>query len=110
MKTVVLNRKQQILMRAAPFSEERLTNRAIRSAVFRAKKMDEFVHQQAFDRAVGALVQKAVIPPEVAEWFTKETTVAPPKRTWKNIAFNPAVLAIVIALLVIGSILGLRVN
>ena len=49
------------------------------------------------------------MPPEVAEWFTKETTVAPPKRTWKSIALNPAVLAIVIALLVIGTIFGIRV-
>ena len=39
----------------APFNEERLTSRAMRSAVFHAKKSDEF-HQQAFDRAVAALV------------------------------------------------------
>ncbi len=109
MKAVSLNRKQKMLMRCAPFNEQRLTSRAMRAAVFRAKKTDEFIHQQAFDRAVAALVHQSSVPPEVAEWFTKETTVAPPKRTWKTIAFNPAVLAIVIALLVIGSIFGLRV-
>jgi hypothetical protein len=109
MKAVSLNRKQKMLMRCAPFNEQRPTNRAMRSAVFRAKKSDEYIHQQAFDRAVAALIQHAPVPPEVAEWFTKETTVAPPKRTWKTIAFNPAVLAIVIALLVIGTVFGLRV-
>jgi hypothetical protein len=109
MKTVSLSRKQKMLTRCAPFNEQRLTNRAMRSAVFRAKKTDEYVHQQAFDRAVAALVQRAPVPPEVAEWFTKETTVAPPKRTWKTVALNPAVLAIVIALLVIGTIFGIRV-
>jgi hypothetical protein len=98
-----------MLMRCAPFNEQRLTNRAMRSAVFRAKKTDEYIHQQAFDRAVGALVQQAAIPPEVEEWFTKETTVAPPRRTWKTVATNPAVLAIVIALLVIGTVFGIRV-
>ncbi len=110
MKAITLSRKQKMLARCAPFTDERLTSRAMRSAVFRAKKTDEFVHQQAFDRAVAAVVQQTHIPPEVAEWFTKETTVAPPKRTWKTIAFNPAVLAIVIALLVIGTIFGLRVS
>jgi hypothetical protein len=109
MKTVSLSRKQKILVRCAPFNEQRLTGRAMRSAVFRAKKSDEFAHQQAFDRAVAELVQHAPIPAEVEEWFSKETTVAPRRRTWKTIAFNPAVLAIVIALLVIGTIFGLRV-
>jgi hypothetical protein len=109
MKEVLLSRKQKMLMRCAPFNEQRLTSRAMRSAVFRAKKNDEYVHQQAFDRAIAALVHRSPVPAEVADWFTKETTVAPPKRTWKTIAFNPAVLAIVIALLVIGTIFGIRV-
>ncbi len=109
MKAVSLSRKQKMLTRCAPFNEQRLTSRAMRSAVFRAKKTDEYIHQLAFDRAVAELVHRSSVPPEVAEWFTKETTAAPPKRTWKTIAFNPAVLAIVIALLVIGSIFGLRV-
>ena len=38
MKEVSLSRKQKMLMRCAPFNEQRLTNRAMRSAVFRAKK------------------------------------------------------------------------
>ena len=76
---------------------------------FAPRRADEYVHQQAFDRAVAALVHRSPVPAAVAEWFTKETTVAPPKRTWKTIAFNPAVLAIVIALLVIGTIFGIRV-
>ena len=111
MKNVSLSRKQRILVRCAPFNEERVAQQghAMRSAVFRAKKSDDFLHQQAFDRAVAVLVEQAPIPAEVAEWLTKETTIAPPKRTWKTFATNPAIVAIAIALLVIGTVFGIRI-
>lgn len=104
MKTVPLTRRQRMLMQCAPLNEERINDRAMRAAVFRARKSDEFARQQAFDRAVAGLVQAIPIPNEVEEWFTKETSVAQPRRTWKSIARNPAILAIGISLVVIAAI------
>ncbi len=111
MKTVSLSRKQRVLLRCAPFNDERVANQghAMRSAVFRAKKSDDFLHQQAFDKAVAAVVEHTPLPAEVAEWLTKETIIAPPKRTWKTVATNPAIVAIGIALLVIAAVFGIRV-
>lgn len=109
MKKPSLSRRQRMLVLCAPFKEQRITDRAMRAAVFRAKKSEEFTQQQAFDRAVAELAQKTPMPPEVAEWFTKETTVAPPQRTWKTIATNPAILAIGIAVVVIATVFAFRV-
>lgn len=109
MKAPSLSRRQRMLVLCAPFNEQRITGRAMRAAVFRAKKSDEFVHQQAFDRAVAELIRQVPVPPEVTEWFTKETTLAPPKRTWKTIATNPAILAIGIAVVVIATVFAFRI-
>jgi hypothetical protein len=109
MKTPSLSRRQRMLVLCAPFNEQRITGRAMRAAVFRAKKSDEFLHQQAFDRAVAELIRQVPVPPEVTEWFTKETTLAPPKRTWKTMATNPAILAIGIAVVVIATVFAFRV-
>ena len=111
MKTVSLSKKQRMLARCAPFNEERVPKHghAVRSAVFHAKKSDDFLRQLAFDRAVADVALQTPIPPEVAEWLTKETTIAPPKRTWKTFATNPAIVAIGIALLVIAAVFGIRV-
>ena len=109
MKMPSLSRRQRMLVLCAPFNEQRITDRSMRAAVFRAKKADEFVQQQAFDRAVAGLIGQTVIPPEVVEWFTKETTLAPPKRTWKTIATNPAIVAIGIALVVIATVFAFRI-
>ena len=109
MKTAPLTRRQRMLMQCAPFKEERISDRAMRAAVFRARKSDEFARQQAFDRAVAELVQAIPIPNEVEEWFTKETSVAPPRRTWKTIARNPAILAIGISLAVIAVIFAIHI-
>src|SRR5438552_14013492 len=104
MKMPRLSRRQRLLLHCAPFNEKRIHDRAMRSAVFRVRKADEFAHQQAFDRAVAGLVQAVPIPEEVAEWFSKETTVAPPRRTWKTTARNPAILAIGIAVAVMAAV------
>jgi hypothetical protein len=100
MKMPRLTRGQRSLVHCAPFNEQRINHRAMRAAVFRVRKADDFVNQQAFDRAMAALVQATPIPAEVEEWFSKETTAAPPRRTWKNTAQNPAILAIGIAVVV----------
>ncbi|HEY4282109.1 MAG TPA: hypothetical protein VGM62_03525 [Chthoniobacterales bacterium] len=99
-----LNRRQRTLVQCAPFNDDRIADRAMRAAVFRVKKADEFAHQRAFDQAVGTLVQTIPIPAQVTEWLSKGTFVAPPRRTWRQIVFNPVVLAIVIAVGVIAGV------
>jgi hypothetical protein len=109
MKAAPLNRRQRMLVLCAPFNEKPITDRAMRAAVFRAQKTDDFAHQQAFDRAIAELIEKAPLPPEVADWFTKEALVAQPKRTWKTFATNPAIVAVAIALVVIATVFSFRV-
>jgi len=104
MKMPRLTRRQQMLVQCAPFNEQRINDRSMRAAVFRVRKADDFANQQAFDRAMAALVQATPIPAEVEEWFSKETMVAPPRWTWKKTAQNPAILAIGIAVAVMAGI------
>ena len=99
-----LTRGQRALVQCAPFNEQRIHERAMRAAVFRVRKADDFTNQQAFDRALAALVQATPIPAEVEEWFSKETMVAPPRWTWRKTARNPAILAIGIAVAVMAGI------
>ena len=104
MKMPQLSRKQRVLVQCAPFNEERISDRDMRAAVFRVKKTEIFGHQRAFDQAVASLVQAIPIPTQVDEWLAKGTFVAPRRRTWKQIAMNPVVLAIAIAVGVIAGI------
>ena len=104
MKMPPLTRRQQMLVQCAPFNEQRINDRSMRAAVFRVRKADDFANQQAFDRAIAALVQATPIPAEVEEWFSKETMVAPPRWTWRKTARNPAILAIGIAVAVMAGI------
>jgi hypothetical protein len=100
MKMPPLTRRQRALVQCAPFNEQRINERKMRAAVFRVRKGDDFINQQTFDRALAALVQATPIPAEVEEWFSKQTLAAPPRRTWKTVARNPAILAIAIAFVV----------
>jgi hypothetical protein len=104
MKMPHLNKRQRLLIQCAPFNEKRIDDRAMRAAVFRVKKTEMFSHQRAFDRAVAGLVQAIPIPNQVTEWLSKGTFVAPRRRTWRQIVFNPVVLAIGIAVGVIAGI------
>jgi hypothetical protein len=99
-----LTRSQRLLMWCAPFKDERVTDRAMRSTVFRVRKTDEFGRQRAFDLAIAGLVQAIAIPAEVTEWLSKGTFVAVPKRSWARLVQNPAVLAAGIAVAVIAGI------
>jgi hypothetical protein len=105
MKTLRLSRRQLALMNCAPINEERIRDRPMRSAVFRARGSNEFANQQSFDRAMAALVRSIPIPPETAEWFSSKDLIANSRWTWKKMARNPAVLAIGIALIVIAGVL-----
>lgn len=104
MKMPPLNRRQRVLVQCAPFNDDRIADRAMRAAVFRVKKTEEFSHQRGFDRAVATLVQAIPVPSLVTEWISKGTFVAPKRRTWSQFVMNPAVLAIGIAVGVIAGI------
>jgi len=71
MKEPTLSRKERVLMHCAPFNEHRVNDRAMRAAIFKAKKTDEFARQSVFDRAIADLVQSIPIPAEVEEWLAK---------------------------------------
>ena len=105
MKPRRLSRRQRALANCAPVSEDRIRDRSMRAAVFRARGSNEFANQQSFDRAVAALVHAIPIPPETAEWFSTKDLISPSKWTWKKTVRNPAVLAIGIALVVIAGVL-----
>ncbi len=104
MKTVRLSRRESLLVKCAPISAERIDDRAMRAAVFRAARSEEFANQQRFDRAVAGLVQSLPIPPEIAEWFSSEDLIARPKWTWKRAAKNPVFVAVGIAFVVIAGV------
>jgi hypothetical protein len=96
-----LSRRDKMLMHCAPFREEHVDDRALRSAIHHAKKTEPFATQQNFDHAVAALVQAIPIPKEIIEWVPTETYIAPARRPWKRYAQHPAFLATGIAVLVI---------
>jgi hypothetical protein len=109
MKMPPLTKKQRLFVHCAPFNDEHIDDRGMRSAVHRVRKSDEFEQQRNFDLAVAELVQAVPIPAEVTDWESKQTLIAPQKRTWKNVAQNPVVLAIAIAVGVIAGIFVFRV-
>jgi hypothetical protein len=104
MKTPGLSRRQRALANCAPINEERIRDRSMRAAVFRARSSSEFENQQSFDRALATLVRAIPIPTETAEWFSDKDLIAPSKWTWKKAGRNPVVLAIGIALVVIAGV------
>src|SRR6266849_9722603 len=101
MNAVQLSRKDKMLAHCAPIREERVDDRALRTALHRARKTEAFVIQQDFDKAATALVQAISIPQEIVDWVPTETYIAPARRPWKRYAQNPAFLATGIAVLVI---------
>ena len=104
MKLTQLPRRHRILAHCAPIGEERAADRTMRTALLRARKTEDFAHQQKFDRAVNALVRTIPIPPEIAEWFSTEHVLSGPRKTWQRMARNPAILSIAIALTVIAGV------
>ena len=91
-----MSKREKVLARFAPITEKPGTDRRMRVAVLRAKRGEdrrsEFDQQQAFDKAVAALVQDTPVSTEIAEWFRNEKLIPQSKRTWKKTARNPAVL------------------
>jgi hypothetical protein len=105
--------KSDILLAVAPITEKPGIDRAMRMAiqrVRRGKKGAVFAQQQAFDAAVAKLVHAIPVDAQVAEWFANENLIPVVRRRWKKILLNPAILAIALALAVIGGIFAYRVH
>ena len=105
--------KSDVLMAVAPITEKPGIDRAMRVAIQRArhgKKGAAFAHQQAFDAALAKLVHEIPVDAQVAEWFANENLIPVVRRRWKKILLNPAILAIALALAVLGGIFAYRVH
>jgi hypothetical protein len=100
MSAIQLSRKEKMLVHCAPIREERVDDRALRTALHRARKTEAFAVQQNFDAAAAALVQSIPIPEEITDWIPPDTFIAR-RRRWQKYAQNPAFLATGIAILVI---------
>jgi hypothetical protein len=101
------------LARCAPITERPGTDRAMRVAIQRARQGNKavpFAQQQAFDGAVAKLVRAIPVDAHVAEWFANESLIPSVKRRWQKILLNPAVLAIALAVAVIGGVFAYRVH
>ena len=100
------------LARCAPITEKPGTDRAMRVAIQRArqeKKGVPFAQQQAFDAAIAKLVRGISVDAQVAELFANENLVPVVRQPWKKIIRNPIVLAVVLAIAVIGGVFAYRV-
>jgi hypothetical protein len=105
--------KSELLIGCAPITEKPGIDRAMRVAIQRArhgKKAATFAQQQAFDAAIAKLVHAIPVDAQVAEWFANENLIPVVRRRWKKILLNPAVLAIALALLVIGGVFAYRLH
>jgi len=105
--------KSDVLLGCAPITEKPGIDRAMRMAIQSArhgKKAVAFGHQQAFDAAVARLVHEIPVDAQVAEWFANENLIPVVRRPWKKILLNPVVIAIALALLVIGGVFAYRVH
>jgi hypothetical protein len=105
--------KSEVLLGCAPITEKPGIDRAMRVAIQRVrhgKKAATFSQQQAFDAAIAKLVHAIPVDAQVAEWFVNENLIPVVRRRWKKILLNPAVIAIALALAVIGGIFAYRVH
>ena len=104
MRSVSLSRRQRMLIQSAPISDERVSDRAMRAALHRARKTEELAAQRNFDRTIAALVRAIPIPAEISEFVPSETLISPRRATWKKQARHPAFLATAIAVAVIAAV------
>ena len=97
MKQSRISRRRRALIECAPITEAVDNDRAMLSALKRAKTVnaEELERQQNFDRAIAELVGKIPIPPEIEQWFGTEnlfagrnaTGLRPPcsQRSWRSV-------------------------
>jgi hypothetical protein len=105
-----ISRREKALVRCAPITEKPGIDRRMRVAILRARRSKalaaEFTQQQAFDKALAALVQETPVSTEIAEWFRNEKLIPQKKRTWRKTIRNPVVLSIALALAVIAGVIA----
>lgn len=103
-----LSRRKRDLIECAPIGEAVPSDRAMRSALERARTIPEtaasLTAQQQFDQALAKLTVQITIPKEVEEWFVNATLIKGAKRSWKKTAGHPAILATALAVLVMTGI------
>lgn len=107
------SRKERALRQVAPITERSNTERPMRKAILRAQRGNiaaRFANQQAFDMSIATLVRTLPFGPDVEEWFANENLIPAGKRRWRKILFNPAVLAVVLAIGVIAGVFAYRVK
>jgi hypothetical protein len=105
--------KSELLLGCAPITEKSGMDRAMRVAINHArhgKKAATFGHQQAFDAAIAKVVRAIPVDEQLAEWFVNENLIPVVRSGWKKIVRNPVVIAIAIALLVIGGVVAYRIH
>jgi hypothetical protein len=103
-----LSRGLRALADCAPIENTKAPDHRMRTAVSRAKRTEDFVAQQSFDRAIAKLVQATPVSPETRHWFANEKMAEGTKRSWKKTAFHPAILATGIALGVIAVVAWMK--
>ncbi len=103
-----LSRRKRALIECAPISDTPSSDRAMRSALETAQTIPETAAslsaQHQFDQALAGLVQQIQIPQEAAEWFVNAALIRGAKRSWKQTARHPAILATALAVLVLTGI------
>jgi len=102
-----------VLAQCAPITEKPGADRAMRVAIQHARrgtKAARFAKQQAFDSAIATLVRAIPVDAQLAEWFAKESLVPLPRLGWKKMVLNPVVIAIALAIAVIGGVFAYRVR
>jgi len=104
-----LSRRHQLLLHCAPISDENVDDRAMRTALHRARKNEAFAVQRNFDRAMAALAYRVPIPSDITEWAPTDALIPPRRRRWKKQAQNPVLLATGIAVAVIAAVVVFQV-
>jgi hypothetical protein len=100
-----LSRRKRDLLECAPINDAPPSDRAMRSALETARTIPEAAAtlnaQHHFDVALANLVHKISIPKEAEKWFVNAALIKGTKRSWKQTARHPAMLAIALAMLVL---------
>jgi len=103
-----LTRRKRDLLECAPINDEPPSDRAMRSALETARTIPEaaatLTAQHHFDVALANLAHQIVIPKEAEAWFVNAALIKGAKRSWKQTARHPAILAIALAMLVLAGI------
>ena len=103
-----LSRRKRALLECAPISDEPPSDRAMRSALERARTIPEaaasLTAQQQFDQALARLVRRIEVPKPAEEWFVNVALIKGAKRSWHRTARHPAILATALAVIVLAGL------